>query len=164
MCFAGAIACVAAIVHLVVPRPERVDVCFDQSDRDYNTRSLYELIHHADPTASAVLGKSISFGDHRNLIGLQVADLLAYESMKDLDNQLAARPRRTRQSLVELRRSRRFEYVGYDGPRLERHRRIGDALHGDPARGRRYNAWLAASRLKDSLQNRLLFTALAGIQ
>jgi len=158
MCFSGAIACIAKIGQLSIP-PERVKVTFDRNiNRDYNADALYNfMVHQQSWDSSAILEDTIEFANHRQSIGVQVADLLARESMKDLDNRLAPVRRGRRQSLRELLNSNRFACICYDRPKLEAHRIGADQLHGDIERGKAYRQWLNDKRLADSIQSRLRF-------
>jgi len=157
MCLSGAIACMANIARLLIP-PQTLRVTFDQNKgREYNSRKIYEFISGGESPLAGILDGGISFADHRADVGLQLADLLAREAMKELDNRLPPVARWPRQSLIELRRTKRFECVSYDREKLVEHRLKADAIHANPEKGVAYEKWRGEQKLKDSIQARLQY-------
>ena len=163
MCFAGVVSCIAKIARLSIP-PEDVMVTFDLSDeRDIDATRIFDFIRKQPGELSDVFKHKIAFGNHREEFGLQVADLLARETMKDLDNRIGPTRRWPRQSLIELRRSNRFDYVHYDREKLTNYRIAADKLQADPEKGRIFTAWLNSNGISDSVHARLRFMAERGI-
>jgi len=163
MCFAGAIGAICEIARLSIP-PEDIKVTFDNDPaKEVDSTRVFEFIAKQPGDVSCCLQHGIEFRDHRDRPGLQVADLLARESMKALDNQIGPKQRWPRQSLIELRRSNRFATVLYDHPKLEQYRIAADKLHADPVNGPAFMAWLKSNGISDSVHARLRFGVEHGI-
>jgi len=162
ICFTGVLACICRVAQVLIP-PEGVKVIFDKDPaKELDTGRIFDLIaKHPDGLPECLAGR-VGFGDHREVIGLQVADLLARESMKELDNEVQGSPRWPRQSLIELRRSMRFDTVQWNKAKLEAHAAMAEKLHGDPARAREFREWLSRNGLRDSIHARLHFLAERG--
>lgn len=95
--------------YIVIPQ-RRVDITFDQNfERDPSMADLYEYIGSLKEWEfNKHLGK-LSFANYRQEPGIQVADLLARETMKHMQNtMLASRDRWTRQSFMKLNANPRF--------------------------------------------------------
>lgn len=160
LCFSGVVARSAEVGRLLLP-PTPVKVTFDQNgEKDFSTRQLYQFLREEKrwPLAE-FLANEIEFGDHGQVIGIQAADLLARETMKYLDNQLLPKPPRrwTRQSLIELKRAKRFRFLLLDRKKLEAIRDATSRMESDLAARRVYTNWLADKGLSDSLPTRLKF-------
>jgi hypothetical protein len=82
-CFADALARCAALGHVTIP-PQSIDLTFDQNfERDPSTADLYAYVGALKTFEFADhLGERMSFADYRKESGIQVADLLARETMK----------------------------------------------------------------------------------
>lgn len=163
MCFAGVLSCICQIAHLSIPL-EDIKVVFDNSpEQELDSARIFDFIAHQPGALPCILEEGIQFGNHRKTPGLQVADLLAHETMKDLDNRIGPKQRWPRQSLIELQRSNRFAAVLYDRQKLEQHRIAADELHADAEKGRAFAAWLNNNEIRDSVHARLRFMAEHGI-
>jgi len=159
LCFAGVLSSICSIARLSIP-PETIKVTFDNDPRkEFNSGQIFDFIGNQPGSLAPCLEDGIEFRNHRTTPALQVADLLARETMKDLDNRIGQNVRWPRQSLIELLRSKRFATVLYDRPKLEEHRAIADSLHADPEKGRAFTKWLASNGIKDSIHTRFRFIA-----
>jgi hypothetical protein len=166
MCFAGVLACISWVARKSIP-PERVKVIFDHDPaKEADSLRIYEFVAKRMQRTEQLmdcLQDEVTFKNHRKEPGIQVADLLARETMKELDNEVQGSPRWPRQSLIELRRSNRFSTVMYTREKLEAYRHRADKIHGDPERGRAYKEWLALQGLRDSIHVRMRHMAESGM-
>ncbi len=103
LCFAEVAARCAGLGYVSVPA-QQVDITFDQNfERDPSIADLYEYLGSLDDWPfHERLGKT-SFANYRKESGIQVADLVAREVMKHMENtMLASRERWSRHSFVKL--------------------------------------------------------------
>jgi hypothetical protein len=110
ICFADVIANCAALGSIMIPA-QKIDLTFDQNfERDPSTSDLYAYLGSLkDWSVHGHLGERITFANYRNESGIQVADLLARETMKHMENtMLIPRERWSRASWVRLRRNPRI--------------------------------------------------------
>lgn len=110
LCFADVVARCAILGHITIP-PQSIDLTFDQNyDRDPSTADLYNYLGSLKEWEFyGHLGERVTFADHRKETGIQVADLLARETMKHMENtMLEPRKRWARQSFVRLRTNPRI--------------------------------------------------------
>jgi hypothetical protein len=86
---------------------------FDIStENEYNAGLLYDNFRSDDPEMMQYFDAEISFVPAKYSPRVQIADLLAYEAMKALDNTLGPKPRR-RRSWEALRATDRFEVFSF---------------------------------------------------
>lgn len=156
MCFAGVLASICRIAQLSIP-PERIKVTFDNDPAKKIDSRIYEFVAKQPGSLAACLDDGMDFRNHRTQAELQVADLIARETMKDLDNRIGPKRRWPRQSLIELKRSKRFDTVLYDRQKLEEHKAIADKLHANPENSSVFRNWLDTNGIKDSVHTRLRF-------
>jgi len=163
LCFSGALACVCEIAKLSIPQ-ERIKVLFDRDEaKELDSTRIFDFIAKRSGEPTECLYGHIEFGNYRKDIGLQVADLIARETMKDLDNRIGPTPRWPRQSLMALRRSNRFATVCKDRASLQQYRASADLIHADPQKGKVFKEWLERNGGRDSIHMRLRFLAEGGI-
>ena len=159
MCFAGVLACVCRTAQLSLP-PETVKVTFHNDPRkELDSARIFDFIGNQPGSLATCLQDGIEFRNHRTAPALQIADLLAREGMKELEDRVEPKLKRPRQSLVELLRSKRFTTVLYDRPKLEEYRLMADKLHSDPEKGRAFMHWLGSNGIMDSIHARIRFIA-----
>jgi hypothetical protein len=84
-----------------------------RTDVDHNAGLMYSTAKEYEPEWSPYLADKIQFEFSRKNPRLQVADLLARESMKALDNQIGPVKRPVRKSWNALHETGRFEVEAY---------------------------------------------------
>lgn len=93
---------------------EIADITFDMRlDTVPNLAMLYGSVRENEPDWSPYLADELHFAYSRNQPRLQVADLIAYETMKALDNVVGPVKRPRRQSMKVLEESDRFWTKAY---------------------------------------------------
>jgi len=108
-CFVTTVAHLVKWTRLIIPKQE-VKFTFDTNpEMQFNAGFIYNeyLIKHPEyKDAASQMTKEISFASSET-VGIQVADLFSFETMKRLSNILAGRGRRL--SYVALENTRRFQ-------------------------------------------------------
>jgi hypothetical protein len=93
---------------------EIAELTFDMRlESEYNAGLLYGHARENEPEWTLFLAGKISFAFSRDEPGIQIADLLAREAMKALDNQVGPVKRKIRKSWAVLRETKRFEVEAY---------------------------------------------------
>jgi hypothetical protein len=158
LCFSSAVSAMADFARVSIP-PDTVSITFDQNAaRAYNSTVLYDyMMKQAEWRLGGVLHHSIIFADHRLTVGIQVADLIAREAMKDLENQLKGRTRGRRHSLKELLMAKRIRFRWFDRERLEVLHRRTQEVPDNSAVNRVYSQWRESRGLADNIPVRLQF-------
>jgi hypothetical protein len=106
-------------------RDDFAELTFDSRlESNHNAGLIYGYLRDSNPQWKERLASKISFESSRDNPRIQVADLFAYEAMKDLDNQIGPKKRPTRKSWQVLKDTGRFhvEPVGekqFNDPRME---------------------------------------------
>lgn len=91
----------------------------------------------------------------RSCVGIQVADLLARETMKHLDNRVLGSPRPTRRSLTAIVDTGRFKFDLYEKEFFEDYKRKFAEIQASSGMSfEGYNAWLNKHRQMDSMSSR----------
>jgi hypothetical protein len=113
MCFQSVVIGLAKRSALCIPR-DRIEFTFDRNPEiAYNAAALYDrVIKLSPPGFSQLMSDKISFAS-RETIGIQAADLVAREAMKNLDNQIGPIKRHTRKSTRVLAASTRIKFRLY---------------------------------------------------
>jgi hypothetical protein len=104
--------------------------------------------------ASSYLQENVRFAS-RKYIGIQVADLVARETMKHLDNLVGPIKRSTRRSYSALMETGRFRFTFFDKQWFADFR--GDFVNVASSCGvefKEYQAWLGERGLTDNISNR----------
>lgn len=102
------------LAYLSVP-PGEVKVVFDRNEElQFSATEMYRYLIHSRllPTKNNLFGE-IAFACRRT-VGIQVADLLARETMKSLDNQIGPTWRPRRLSYLALKENEKLRVVVYD--------------------------------------------------
>lgn len=159
-CFSEVVIYFGRVGNLSIPR-RRVKFIFDRSGpREYTARQLYSFMAQSpDWPSSECLTDEIGSAT-RATPGIQMADLLARETMKQLDNEIGPVRRPVRQSMTALLASRRFRFEYYTREYCEK--LVASARRWVESAGftpERYQDWLSARRLHDTLPSRIRFTA-----
>jgi len=147
-----------------------LDFTFDHRiESDGTAGALYStFINQPEWTDSGILSHKVSFGCRSNL-RVQMADLVARETMKEMERRLGYTDRPQRLSFRALEASGHFRFVWLDRRYCEEFR----AELENPRTSNfmeRYTAWLHDTRRvqrgapHDTLTNRLRFAALADVE
>lgn len=110
-CFRHVVHRCGDLARLIIPQG-KVEFTFDnRQETDYNAGVLYTyMAQMKEWDGSAYLNEKVSFAS-RKYIGIQVADLVAREAMKHLDNMIGPVKRDTRRSMRALMDTHRFEFT-----------------------------------------------------
>lgn len=135
---------------------------FDISpEHEYNAGLVYSQARQAEPTMFKYFDPEISFAPAKYSARLQVADLIAYESMKALDHAVGP-VKRHRKSWEVLRETDRFETFSYSeewflslNDNMPELRKKMGFTQTD------YNDWLKKTNRQHNLSNLIVFTNLA---
>ena len=101
------------VASFAIRHGERVKFTFDIStENEYNAGLIYKGLREDNPEILQLFELEISFAQAREVPKLQVADMLAFEAMKALDNTVGP-VKRSRRSWDALRETGRFEVDGY---------------------------------------------------
>lgn len=140
---------------------EMVKFTFDNRlESNYSAGKLYALMleEEAAVEKDSYLFPEISFACSRKQPRIQVGDLLARETMKDLDNLVGPIRRPRRRSLDALVSSKRFGFCNYYAEWFLRMRSHVEELEKQTgASYPEYLAWLAKSKRVDSPSTRFDF-------
>ena len=109
-CFRNVVYDCGTLAMLSVPQDD-VEFTFDQHpETEYNAGVLYTYMAKMKGwSGSPFLSGKVSFAS-RKYVGIQVADLLAREGMKHLDNVVGTAKRLTRRSMGALLATKRFQF------------------------------------------------------
>lgn len=92
------------------PQHEIAEFTFDMRlESEHNAGLIYGTLRENEPEWAKHLSSKISFDFSKNNPRIQVADLLAREAMKALDNEIGPKKRPIRKSWQVLRNSGNFE-------------------------------------------------------
>lgn len=148
----------AAVASLYVPSEKKVHFVFDRNQQinfaSVRVVEYLKILHEHD---FSLYIDDFTFAS-RDKVGIQAADLLAYEAMKDLDNHLVPQ-RQRRLSMQALLDSGKFEFRYWDKESFERHKqeilnfqrieRLEELKWDD------YEEWLSKQHCLDNVPNRL---------
>ena len=157
-CLNEVISYFARIAHTCILRGQ-VHFEFDRNARvQHDAQSVYDYALSLTewPYHQYLQPDQLGFEDRRNP-KIQMADLLARETMKHLDNQIGPVQRRTRMSYLALARSSRFQFNFFLGEYFEdlvRRSNIITAARSGHTR-QAYDAWLANNNQMDSVSSRV---------
>jgi hypothetical protein len=157
MLFGETVRDMASLASLSIPRG-RVKVTFDRNrPLEHNAGILYDFIRRSsDQETVQLLSDKVTFAT-RETIGVQVADLLARETMKRLDDELQ-RIRRIRGSFAALRDSGRFRYRFFYKRHFEASKNlIKSSPMSDRLSLRQYDEWVRNNGIQDCQSNRLRY-------
>lgn len=149
-CFRNVIHRCGDLAKLMIPQ-DQVAFTFDnRPETKYNASVLYScMVDLKGWDGSAYLSEQISFAG-REYVGIQVADLVARETMKHLDNRIGPTRRRTRYSMAALSDTGRFEFTFHTQEYFADLSKWPSFGVDVPA----YHAWLKEKGLVDNISNR----------
>jgi len=146
------------VTNVAAPRQESIQFTFDQrSQSPYNAEKMYDLVANSrggrlDP----FLESTVAFTSRKNP-RIQMADLVARETMKAQDNRTLGR--QPRKSLVALGESDTLLVDFIDRNYCLRWRAAIDRFRQSDYGEAGYSAWLDKNRLQNNLTNRIAYTA-----
>jgi hypothetical protein len=157
-CFSDVVRALGEVAYLSVPR-EPIEFTFDQNpEREYNAALLYDYAANlSESPLREVFADKVSFATRRT-VGIQVADLIAGEAMKNLDNRIGPIRRPVRLSKKTLYATRRFTFVYFRRTGFENLKQRFARMSVRGATLMEYRQWLSTKRLKDSITNRSRYT------
>lgn len=121
---------VAAMRNAAADRGEVAELTFDNRlESEFNAGQIYSYLRAMGVYWEEPLASKISFESSRSNARLQMADLFAYEAMKDLDNQIGPVKRGTRKSWECLQGTGRFHIERFGEEYFSDPRMNPDALH-----------------------------------
>jgi hypothetical protein len=155
VCFHSVVVGLAKKASVCIP-PDRIEFIFDRNvEIHHNASTLYDLIMKLNPPELAgFMQDKISFAT-RDTVGIQIADLVARETMKILDNRIGPKPRHARLSAMALAASKRIQFQQYTKDEC---RKIAKTATRKGWLMTEYHQWLAESGLYDTLPNRIQYT------
>ncbi len=159
-CFSYVVMGFAQLGYMSVPR-EKVKFTFDRNPKiKYNSNLMLDYLETLSEYnyTEYIDGGEVSFAS-REMIQIQAADLLAYEVMKELDNQIGPKKRYRRKPLIELIRTGRFRFDAYTRRDFEFIKKQLENLEkGDNLWRQEYQEWLVKTKRKiDNDSNRMSY-------
>jgi hypothetical protein len=157
MCFQDVVTAFATNTSVCIP-PDKVEFIFDHNiEVEYNAASLYSYMKSlSEWRFHEFLADKISFASRKEP-GIQMADLVARETMKHLDNIVGPEKRSTRLSMKALSESRHFKFDFFQREYLQDLRRKINILMRPGSSISEYKTWREAHRLVDNADSRLRY-------
>lgn len=136
-----------------------LEIVFDRNQESATGAStLFDSLVNTDGWKdSGLIQVPISFDSRERHIGLQVADMVARETMKAMDNIQKGEPNRPRKSIEALHKTGRFESIHFPE---EYFQSVKTFMVSDPtflAALRAYPKWLTENGLQDHASVRFLY-------
>ena len=142
-------------VHFRLPAKFTFDI---SPENEYNAGVLYEGAREVSPEMLEWFDPEISFVSAKHSARLQMADLLAYEAMKNVDNALQPIIRK-RRSWDALAKTERFDVIAYGQEWFEDTKRNMPRLEELSGFNRQdYIQWLKDRKRQHSTSNLIHFT------
>jgi hypothetical protein len=139
-------------------RRQHVKVTFERNNVQHNAALLYDFIRRSkqNQNVARLLSDEIAFATKETL-GIQVADLIAREVMKRLEDDLLNR-RRTRASYAALLACKRCEFKFLRKDHFtEAKAFLNNLPNKDRFSMKQYREWVVENGLHDCLTNRVHF-------
>lgn len=138
---------------------EIADFTFDERmDTQHNLALLYGSVRENEPDWTPYLADEFHFAYSRNQPRLQVADLMAFETFKGLDNKVGPIKRPERKSLNALAATKRFEVLAYSTQWFtDLRKNYGELEKKVGFNGDDYRNWLAKRGRSHNISNLILF-------
>ena len=154
--FGDVVEWASSFAHVAIPAGS-VEITFDNNGAiEYGAKELYDFL-----TCSTKVHHKIHLYDKvafacRRTVGIQVADLIARESMKRLDNELRPDWIPPRASFIALHQTKRliFQVLGTNDFESRKLKLVQSGLI-ERASLLNYRKWLEDNRLRDCLSNRI---------
>ncbi len=158
LCFSEVICHFARQSHLSIPR-DLVKYTFAHNNRvEHDAASVYEysLILREWPYHKYLYPGELAFGFRTNPC-VQMADLVAHETMKHWDNQFGPVWRMTRGSFRALQSTGRFRYHFFGGDYFEDLVERSDRIASSRSLKQPYQSWLNEHSLSDTVSARIKY-------
>jgi hypothetical protein len=138
---------------------EIADVTFDMRlDTEHNAGLLYGSTRENQPEWTPYLAEKITFEFSHKQPRIQVADLIAYETMRGLDNRVGPKKRPIRKSWIPLHDSGRFLREEYSDDWFQRLKADYAELEKRVGFGEKdYKDWLQKKNRQHNMTNVILF-------
>ncbi len=159
MCFSESAYKAMKLAAMCIPRGT-IEVIFDRHpETEHNAGLLYQYFVNSQVWRGiAEFSDKVSFAT-RKTVGIQVADLIARETMKEMDNIVGQFNRPMRKSMEALRATKRFDFK-YWGPSLllEFDAYLKSIGFDEFEKGRReYQVWLDQKNVQDNMTSRITY-------
>lgn len=159
-CFVRVILFFARLAYHYIPRQPKAKFIFDRNSKtNFVSVSLVDYFTNLTEYDYSSFVGQIAF-DSIDTTGIQVADLLARETMKHMDNQIGPVKRRMRLSMASLLKTDRFDFIWNDETYWEDFRTKIDYIEQQTGMNyENYKEWLLKQRCIDNgeSRNRYLF-------
>lgn len=153
-CFRNVVHDCGKLALLSIPQ-DKIEFTFDnRQETNYNAGVLYSYMAQLKEwSASSFLQEKVSFASRKD-VGIQVADLVARETTKHLDNIIGPVRRSTRRSMTALLDTKRFEFTflmkeWFEGFKKD-FERVAKQFGADPDE---YGRWLLRNGLTHNVSN-----------
>lgn len=144
---------------LLEPQISKVEFTFDnRRETEYSAARLYSnMLEEPGWSPAALLASKVSF-ECRTNSRIQMADMIARESMKDLDRQVGPTNFVERRSKIELAKNDHFRFFTLGRDELEQERALFARLEEkDGFNETAYHEWRREKGAQDSWDSRALF-------
>ena len=163
LCFHDVVDELTGAAYLHVPQ-EKAKFTFDRNlEVEYNATYLYNyMAKQTEWVLHKYMDSEVGFAS-RAKVEIQVADLVARETFKHLDNQLGPKYRFPRQSILALARTGRFRFFYYGRDALLDMRREAEDL--GKLRGAKmseYTVWRTRNSFPDTFESRMKYLIVIG--
>jgi hypothetical protein len=157
MCFQEVVTRFAQYTSVCIP-PDKVECIFDLNhDVEYNAALLYSyMVNLPEWKFHQFLADKISFASRKEP-GIQMADLVARETMKHMDNIVGPVKRLPRLSMRALARTRRFKFDFFPKEYFQDLKRNIGRLIRPGGSISEYKKWREGHSLVDNAANRLRY-------
>lgn len=159
-CFVGVVLEFVKLARIIIPQ-QKVKFIFDTNPKTkFNSAFLYDnylASRSGYDEYTAYMEDEIGFATSRS-VGIQVADLFTRETMKHFDNQFGPINRRTRLSMEELLKTKRFECTYYHKDYFKDFKRKLELLEqktGISQEG--YKRWQLKHKCLDNAESRIRY-------
>ena len=163
--FGDVVQSMAELASLSIPPQKLADITFDNNEPiEHNATVLYNFMRHSPKVnARSYLADKLSFACRRTT-GIQIADLIARETMKHLDARLSNSMRPTRLSFAALHDTKRFAFIQLGKTDFEKRKQRLASMSVPGATLTDYRIWLNKNRLQDCMTNRIEHLKLVSAQ
>jgi hypothetical protein len=152
--FGDVLQSVADLTSVAIPSGNLEEVTFDQNEEiEHNASLLYDFFRRQKPHGEFLADK-VSFACRRT-VGIQIADLVAREGMKRLDQIITGTPPYVRGSFNALNASKRFAFITVGQKEFIDKKAQLEQMQVPNSDLESYRRWIDEKRLQDCLTNRI---------
>ena len=150
LCFRTVVLYMVQIGRTMIPRPTEIKFTFDHNEPiEVNAAKIYDFVVNMPGTDFGdYMSNEISFAVRRNP-RIQMADLVARETMKHFDNMLGPVKRIPRGSFLALQQTKRFAFEWYNKEYFHEMKRQAEEIAKAQGHSRifqEYDEWRAAHK------------------